>query len=96
LLPELPNIIHPFLAKMAFLHQFSLYLLLAKYFFFTSSNAAGDCPSNLLDGQMLDFANPGGIRLHKSEKNIMCPQMLLCDVISAPAEVSVFIQIRFH
>lgn len=38
---------------------------------------------------MLDFANPGGIRLHKSEKNIMCPQMLLCDVISAPAETVV-------
>lgn len=47
-----------------------------------------ECP-DLLDGQMLDFANSNGITTYES-KNGGCPRMLACDVVSAPAEANIF------
>ena len=42
--------------------------------------------SELIDGISLNFVNPSGISLQKSESE-RCLNMLTCDVISAPLEV---------
>uniref|UniRef100_A0A183C5E6 Ig-like domain-containing protein n=1 Tax=Globodera pallida TaxID=36090 RepID=A0A183C5E6_GLOPA len=50
------------------------------------ASASNNCPK-LIDGQMLDFVNPGGVRLAKSEGGrANCARLLSCDVIGAPAE----------
>uniref|UniRef100_A0A914HBL7 Ig-like domain-containing protein n=1 Tax=Globodera rostochiensis TaxID=31243 RepID=A0A914HBL7_GLORO len=50
------------------------------------ASASNNCPK-LIDGQMLDFVNPGGVRLAKSEGGrANCAHLLSCDVIGAPAE----------
>ncbi|KAL7078816.1 hypothetical protein ACQ4LE_002686 [Meloidogyne hapla] len=48
---------------------------------------SGEC-SGLIDGISLNFVNPSGISLLKSE-SARCLNMLTCDVISAPSETIV-------
>ncbi|KAL3115916.1 hypothetical protein niasHT_007216 [Heterodera trifolii] len=71
----------------------SLSLCAAPFFLFALSSASppflatsNGCPQ-LIDGQLLDFVNPGGIRLTKS-KTGNCDRLISCDLIGAPVELT--------
>ena len=75
--------------KISFVHK--MYLIPVLFFNFLlagSSTSSAECP-DLLDGQMLDFANPKGMSMYKSKRG-GCPRILACDVVSAPAEAKTF------